>query len=292
MSRAWLDGRLVDAARPQLTLADRGFQLGDGIFETLRVRRGAAIEIAVHLERLREGLAALRIPLPWTDEELVAGIAAVVAANAPGDAAARITVSRGPLPGRGTLPSGWRDARPTVAIQAWTLVPPPAHVLARGIRMITASGRRDPSSPLAAVKTTSRADHIQAKLEAELAAVDDALILTLDGHLAEATSANVAIITGGRLVTPPLAAGILAGTTRDWLLRAEGSLSLGLPAAEAWLAPDELLAADEAIVCSSVAGILPIVELDGRPIGGGRPGPLALRLREAREAWIRAVSGG
>jgi len=314
MTRAWLDGRLVDAAAPQLTLADRGFQLGDGTFETLRVRRGVAIEIDVHLGRLRDGLAVLGIPMPWTDAELADGIAAVVRANAPADAAVRITVSRGALPGRGTLPAGWRDARPTVAVQAWPHVATDPRLLERGVRAVTATGRRDPSSPLASVKTTSRADHVHAKLEAELAGADDALVLTLAGEIAEATSANVAIVVGGavpgsgaatahggvpgsaagpqRLVTPPLSAGILDGTTRDWLLGPDGAATLGLPAVEEAFEPDALLDAQEALLCSSVAGILPLVELDGRPIGDGGPGPWARRLREAREAWIVAASGG
>lgn len=316
MTRAWLDGGLVDAAAPQLSLADRGFLLGDGIFETLRVRRGTAIEIDVHLGRLRDGLAVLGIPMPWTDMELAAGIAVVVRANALDDAAVRITVSRGALSGRGTLPAGWRDARPTVAVQAWPHVATDPRLVERGVRAITATGRRDPSAPLGAVKTTSRADHVHAKLEAELAGADDAIVLTLAGEIAEATSANVAIVvpdtgpaavrgtiatragvpgraTGSqRLLTSPLSAGILDGTTRDWLLGPAGAAALGLPAIEGAFGPDILLGSEEALLCSSVSGILPLVELDGRPIGGGRPGPWTRRLRAAREAWIVAVSGG
>ena len=93
--RAWLDRRLVAADAPALLVGDRGFQLGDGLFETLRVRRGVAIEIELHLARLREGMEILAIPMPRSDEELLGAIRAVVAANAPEDAAVRITVSRG-----------------------------------------------------------------------------------------------------------------------------------------------------------------------------------------------------
>ena len=289
---AWIDGRLMAADEPALLVGDRAFQLGDGLFETLRVRRGVAIEIGLHLARLREGLGALAIPMPWRDDELGAAITAVVTANAPKDAAVRITVSRGAPNGRGLLPAGWRELRPTVVIQAWPHVPLAEAILARGVRAVIASGRRDPAFPLATVKTTSRADHVHAKLEAELAGADDAITLTLDGHVAEATTANVAIVVGQRVLTPPLAAGILAGTTRDWLLRPEGAAALGLTATEAWFTTDDLLAADEALLCSSVAGFQPIVALDGAPVGGGLPGPWAARLREAREAWIVAASGG
>ena len=290
--RAWLDGRLVAAGSPALVVGDRGFQLGDGLFETLRVRRGVAVEIGLHLARLREGLDVLAIRMPHSDQELASAISAVVAANAPGDAAVRITVSRGAPTGRGLLPAGWRELAPTVVIQAWPHVPVAPEVLARGVRAVVATGRRDPDHPLASVKTVSRADHVHAKLEAERTGADDAITLTIDGHVAEATTANVALIVGARVLTPPLAAGILAGTTRDWLLRPDGAAALGLVASEAWITPDDLVAADEALLCSSVAGFQALVALDGAPIGGGVPGPWAARLRAAREAWIVAVSGG
>ncbi|HYN47510.1 MAG TPA: aminotransferase class IV [Candidatus Nanopelagicales bacterium] len=289
---AWVDGRLLAADTPALLVGDRGFQLGDGLFETLRVRRGVAIEIELHLARLREGLGSLAIPMPLSDGELAAGIAAVVAANAPADAAVRVTVSRGAPVGRGLLPAGWPNLAPTVVIQAWPHVPVAAEALARGVRAVIATGRRDPAFPLASVKTTSRADHVHAKLEAERVGADDAITLTLDGHVAEATTANVAMLVGKRMLTPPLAAGILAGTTRDWLLRAEGAAALGLAAAEAWITPGDLLAADEVLLCSSVAGFQPVVTLDGTPIAGGAPGPWSARLRAAREAWIVEQSGG
>ncbi len=289
---AWVDGRLVAADEPALRVGDRGFQLGDGLFETLRVRRGVAIEIGLHIARLREGLGILAIPMPLSDGELAAGVAAAVAANAPADAVVRLTVSRGAPVGRGLLPAGWRELAPTVVIQVWPHVPVAAEVLARGVRAVIATGRRDPAHPLASVKTTSRADHVHAKLEAERAGADDAITLTTDGHVAEATTANVALVVGKRVLTPPLAAGILAGTTRDWLLRPEGAAALGLAAEEAWVTPGDLLAADEVLLCSSVAGFQPLVALDGVPIAGGVPGPWSARLRAAREAWIVAASGG
>ncbi len=289
---AWVDGRLLPADEPALAVGDRNFQLGDGLFETVRVRRGVAVELDLHLGRLREGLAIMAIPMPWSDGELATAIAEVVAGNAPADAALRLTVSRGAPIARGLLPAGWPELRPTVVIQAWPHVPLSAERLARGVRAVTATGRRDPSHPLATVKTVSRADHVHAMLEAQRAGADDALTLTIDGHVAEATTANVAIVVGGRIVTPPLAAGILAGTTRDWLFRPDGAASVGLAAEEGWLTPADLLGADEALLCSSVAGFQALVALDGAPIAGGIPGPWAARLRDAREAWIAGQSDG
>ena len=294
----WLDGALVDARGPHLSVTDRGFQLGDGLFETARARRGVVIELDEHLERLRAGCQVLGLNLTAGDDQLADGIAEVLAAeglagaggadDAPGDAAIRITVSRGPLERRGLLPPGFEDLVATIVIQAWPYVATTPELLGRGVRAVTSTIRRDPASPLAGVKTTSRADYVYARLEAARAGADDALFLTLDGRLSEATAANLFVIAGPTLATPPLSAAILAGTTRTWLVaHAE---QLGLALAEVDLRPAELLAADEAFLTGSVAGIVPLVALDGRPIGGGRPGPRARALRAAREDWIDAMS--
>ena len=200
-ARIWLDGELVDAAAAHLRITDRGFQLGDGIFETARARRGVVIELDEHLGRLRQSAAALAIRLPYDDRAFVDGIGALLAVEglagsgsddtAPGDAALRITVSRGPLERRGLLPAGFEDIVPTIAIQAWPYVSPGAEVLERGVRAITSTIRRDPGSPMAGIKSTSRADYVYAKLEAVRAGVDDALFLTTDGAISEGTTANV-----------------------------------------------------------------------------------------------------
>ncbi len=286
-AQIWIDGRLAPADAPQLSVADRGFQLGDGVFETLRSRKGWVVELADHLDRLRESAAAVSIALPDDiREQLHAAISELLEANdlAAADAALRITVSRGAIAGRGMLPDGWQDARPTIAIQAWPYNPPPPVLLERGVRAITTTLRHDPASRLAGVKTTSRADHVVARLEAEFAEVEDAIFLTVDGRVSEATSANVFAVVSADLATPPRSAGILSGTTRSWLLG--HAAAEGLRPVERDLAPDDLWSADEVFLSSSVAGILPLVELDRRPITGGRPGPRTLALRAARERWI------
>ena len=295
--RAWVNGRLVGATEPALAVTDRGFQLGDGVFETLRVRRGVAIELDLHLRRLRDGLAVLQIPLLLDDTALAAAISETVESNAPDDAAVRVTVSRGAPLGRGLLPAGWHDLSPTVVVQAWPHHGAPPALAAQGLRLVTSAARRDPSHPLASVKTISRADHVLAKLEAAQAGADDTLVLNLDGNIAEATTANIAALVAEpdgspAILTPPIAAGILPGTTRDWLLSPAGAADLGLPAREALLTREALLAASEVLLCSSVAGFVGVVAIDGVPIAGGRPGPWVARLRDAREAWIRRQAGG
>lgn len=299
----WLDGRVVPADSAHLAITDRGFQLGDGIFESMRARRGVVIELEEHLVRLHESAAVLAIPLPWEDRTIVGGIADLLAARgldgaglggSPiGDAAIRVTVSRGPLELRGLLPPGWRDTRPTILAQAWPHHPLPATVLENGIRAIASTIRHDPASPLAGVKSTSRADHVYAKLEADRAGADDALFLTVDGAISEATTSNIFALVRGSFVTPPRSAGILAGTTRTWLLAHSEAVEPAIRIIEADLMPDDLLRADEAFVSSSVAGIVPLVAYEGRPIGTGRPGPRTIALRAARERWIdeRSLEG-
>jgi branched-chain amino acid aminotransferase len=164
-------------------------------------------------------------------------------------------------------------------------VPPtPAAHLEEGLHLVASRVRRDPENPLSALKTTSRADYVYARVEARSAGADDALFLTTDGFLSEATSANVFLVRSTELATPALGCAILPGTTRSWILRWAGDV--GLRANEAWLTTQDLADADEAFISSSVAGILPVTRFDGAPIGDGRPGGWTLRARADREAFI------
>jgi len=288
----WVDGALLPAEGPHLSAFDRGFQLGDGVFETLRARAGHPTELVEHLARLRRSAAGLDIGLDdGIDARIRDGIATLLAAEGldgpDGDASIRITVSRGTIAGRGLLPL--ERSTPTAVIQAWPVPPTPADHLERGLHLAVSAVRRDPANPLSAFKTTSRADYVYARVEARRAGADDALFLTVDGYISEATSANVFLVRGTELATPALECAILPGTTRTWLL-AWGA-SIGLTAIEGWLTSADLGAADEAFVCSSVAGVLPVTRFEGHPIGSGRPGPWTLRARAAREAFIRSPAG-
>jgi branched-chain amino acid aminotransferase len=320
LAHAWANGRLAPLRVPLIEASDRGFQVGDGVFETIRVCEGRILELSLHAARLAASAAVLEIPLGDDIEStLREAIAELLAADdlvAPGlEVSVRVTVSRGPVEGRNLLPPA--DVRPTVVVQAWPVTPPSPELLARGLHLAISRIRRDPASPLATVKTTSRADFVHARLEARRASADDALFLTTDGHLAEATSASLFLVrarpaparggSGARdastrdgqqvgspapavagapsaeLLTPALECGVLVGTTREWLLG--WAPRAGLAVREAWLLPEDLFAASEAFLASSVAGVLPVTRVDGRPIGDGRPGPWTRRAREAREAF-------
>ena len=292
----WIDGRIVAAATPVLTAFDRGFQLGDGIFETLRARGGHPTELTEHTARMRRSADGLAIPLPDDlERRLAVAIDDLLAverlAGPDGDASVRITVSRGSYFGRGLLPPDEHPS-PTIVVQAWPVAPPPPEHLEVGLHLVPSSVRRDPENPLSALKTTSRADYVFARVEARTAGADDALFLTIDGYLSEATSANLFLVRGTpgegeapELATPSLACAILPGTTRDWILRWGGSV--GLAPSEGWLTTRDLAEADEAFLSSSVAGILPVTRFSGEPIGSGRPGSWTLRARADREAFIR-----
>jgi branched-subunit amino acid aminotransferase/4-amino-4-deoxychorismate lyase len=293
----WVDGRLLPADAAHLSVFDRGFQLGDGVFETLRARGGHPAELDEHVARLGRSATGLGIALPDDiRERLERGIAELLDADElagpAGDASIRITVSRGPYRGRGLLPPD-EQVEPTIAIQAWPVAPPPPGHLERGLHLVASTVRRDPQNPLATLKTTSRADYVYARLEARRAGADDAVFLTVDGLLCEATSANLFLVRQGpgdelELATPALDCAILPGTTRSWLLG--WAERVGLRPVEGWLTPRDLASAQEAFLSSSVAGVLPVTRLDGRDIGTGVPGPWTRRAREDREAFIR--SGG
>jgi branched-chain amino acid aminotransferase len=300
----WLDGRLVSSDVAHISVYDRGFQLGDGVFEALRARRGVAIEMAGHLARLHSSTEAMGFGLPFPDEAIGAGISELLAAEGldgvepldggpvveggpqPGDAVIRITVSRGFDPTRSVQPKA--GGRATVAIQAWPYTPPPARALSEGERFITSRIRRDATSPMAGIKTISRAELVYARLEAERAGADDAVFLTTDGRISEATTSNVLLISGTTCATPQLGTALLAGTTRAWLV--DHGEATGLRMVQRDLRLDDVFAADEMAICASINGVLPVVRLDGRAIGDGKPGPRTIAMRQARERYIDEAS--
>ena len=295
-AHVWIDGELLPASARHLSAFDRGFQLGDGIFETLRATTGRPTELPEHLARLHRSAGGLDIDLPADLDVVVAnGIDTLLAADGldgpDGDASIRITVSRGAYRSRGVLPPD-EVVPATVVIQAWPVAPVPDAHLERGLHLVASAVRRDPQNPLATFKTTSRAEYVYARLEARRAGADDALFLTVDDHLSEGTSANIFLVrsTGGQaleLATPSLDCAILPGTTRSWLL--DWGAKVGLRPFEGTLTPDDLAGAEEAFLSSSVAGILPVTSFDGAPIGDGVPGAWTLRARADREAMIHGV---
>lgn len=253
----WLDGALTTLESARLRPDDRGFTLGDGLFETLAIRDRTVLRVPAHLARLRAGCAELAVPLPYADEALAEALTEVAAETETGTA--RLTVSRGPAP-RGLKPP--ETPSPTVLISA---APAPLAPPAPAAVVIAATTRRNPHSPLARLKSLNYLDGVIALMEARRRGADDALLLNPAGALAEATAANLFAVIEGVAVTPPIADGALPGlmraAVRDLLNAEERSLD-----------PADIEYASE-IFLTNVTGIRPVVRLEGRAVGKGRPGP-------------------
>ncbi|MFC0220597.1 aminotransferase class IV [Pseudochelatococcus lubricantis] len=257
----WLNGSLLDGTRHALSVTDRGFLLGDGLYETIRVTNGEAAHLERHLARLAHGAAVIGLPLPAVD--VAAAVAAVIAANALQAGSLRLTFTRGSGP-RGLLPPDAPD--PTLLITAF-----PASPQAATAHVIVASRtRRNEHSPVAGIKSTNCLDNIIARLEARDCGADDALLLNTAGRIAEASAANVFALIGGVWLTPPVAEGALPGITRARILETGGR--------EASLTVDDLLNADEIVLTSSL-GIRAVKALAGKDLPASGPG--ASRLARA-----------
>lgn len=249
----WIDGRLQEIEDLRIDPRDRGFTLGDGLYETIRVAGGQALRLDRHFKRLAAGLRLLDFPSIATDAAIADAIRAVLDANALADAAIRLTISRGPA-ARGIAPDP--AGRPTIIVAASPYAPP-VPVTA----IIASVTRRNEHSPLSRVKSANCLDAILAKIEAGRRGADEAILLSTAGRIAEATASNLFAVVAGTLVTPPVADGALPG-----VMRAEILARLG--AEERSLFPTNLEAAEEIFLTSSL-GIRPVVALDGRAIPAG-----------------------
>ena len=207
----WLNGALLAAEAARIDPADRGFTLGDGVFETIRAGAGGPRRLDQHLGRLRAGAGVLGIAVGWTDHAITDAIVAVLAGCALTEAALRITLSRGPSR-RGVLPP--MAPEPTLLIAATPL--PPASQPARLV--ICRGTRRNEHSPLSRIKSLNYLDGVLARMEAASRGADDALLLNTAGWIAESSVANLFVQIDGAWMTPPVTDGALPGIARAALL--------------------------------------------------------------------------
>lgn len=278
----WVNGRTSDPRAPQLSPLDRGFALGDALFETMRASAGRAFRLDAHLERLRDGARALAIPIPaWLDEHVRAALRDAAAAGLD-EAAVRLTVSRGAGPAGVAAPPG---LEPTIVLVVQPLPAFAPAIYTTGLAAITARARRNEHAGLRAFKIAAYAESIVALAEAREAGVDEAIFLDTAGHVAEATASNLFAVRHGAVVTPPVTCGALPGITRAAVI--ELAPALGFALEERPLLPDELAAADEAFCTSSLRGIAPLVRHDGRAIGEGLPGRATRALITAYADLLR-----
>jgi branched-chain amino acid aminotransferase len=261
----------LPAGEAALDPLDRGFTLGDGLFETMRVRGGAVPHIERHLSRLRVGAAVLELsPLP-KDESLKDAIGKTLAANELAEAAVRLTISRGVPENRGLLPEP--EPKPSLVIHAEPFAGYPAELYDRGARALISRIPRNERSPLARIKSLNYLDNVLARREAEARGADDALLLNTAGDLASASAANLFLLLDGALITPSVTSSALPGTVRE-LVVADLAPRVGLEVVERAVRPEELRAAEEALLTNALMGIVPLIEVDALPIGTGEPGPV------------------
>ena len=275
----WVNGDRRPPDGFHLSSRDRGLTLGDGVFETMRAYGGAVFRLDRHLARLAQSLAALEIPAP---PELRDWVRDAVHALGRRDASIRLTVTRGIGPAGVPPPD---EAHPTVIVALSPLPLFPAAIHDDGLTAHVASGRRNERAMTAGVKTLAYADAIAAWFEARRAGADEAIFLDIEGHCSEATSSNLFVWTnGGALITPPVSCGVLPGVTRGAVL--ELARARGMPGGELAFGLDELLAAKEAFLTSSVREIAPLVRVGTQPIGRGTPGSVTREIAAAYAALV------
>jgi branched-chain amino acid aminotransferase len=262
MTQVWLNGLLTPAGEARIDPTDRGFTLGDGIFETARVHQAHCSLLPRHLARLRSSARILGIPLPNDDSEISAATKAVIKANEVIEGSARITLTRGPA-ARGLASPA--VPRPTILITAAGGIPPQTPV-----RLIRATSiRRQSNALLPKIKSLNYLENILARREAEAQGADDALLLNSNDQIVEATVANFFYVQSGNVLTPAVEDGALPGITRAILIE-RGAVQIRTPA------PGAEAKMDAAFIGNSL-GIRAIAEIDARP----------LTIRSDILAWLR-----
>lgn len=281
----YLNGRLVPSDAPHISVLDRGFTLGDGVFDTLRAVDGRVFRLDDHLRRLRRSAEAVALPVPGGDDALSHAIYSLLEANRLSDALIRVTVSRGVPTDRGLLPPA--SPSPSLAITATPFQGYPEDWYRRGFTAIISAIRRNETSPLSFIKSCNYLDAVLARLEAGRQGADEALLLNGSGALACGTSCNIFLVSGGALITPSLDCGVMAGITRGTVL--EIARELGLDRQERAIRAEELSTAQEAFVTNTALDVMPLLAVDRRPVGRGIPGSITLRLRAAYRDLLRAA---
>jgi len=262
----YLNGELVAAEQAALPALDRGLLYGYGLFETMRSYGGRVFRLAEHYRRLSAGAELLAIPVPLTLADLEEAVDATLARNGLPDARLRLTVTAGPEDGGGS----------SVVLFAREVTEYPPELRERGMAAVVSGVRRNETSPLARVKSLNCLDNLLAREKARRSGTGEALLLNTRGFIAEGAASNVFLVRDGALVTPGIQAGALPGITRRVVMELAGEEGVGVE--EANLTLPDLLAAGEALLTNSVMEVMPLVTVDGKAIGSGRPGPLTERL--------------
>ncbi|MFN3467020.1 MAG: aminodeoxychorismate lyase [Candidatus Brocadiales bacterium] len=287
----FFNGDTVLEEEALVSVRDRGFLYGDGIFETVRAYNGRPFLIEDHLQRLASSAQVLEIPLHYSLEELqiaaekllrlnkLSGSPPLRSAQGDGqqDALIRVTLSRGESQHYGLQPP--EEAQPTLIIQTHPFHPHPEETYKQGIKLIISAYRRSTTCPLARHKTANFLTGIMARQEATRRGIQDALFLNTEGQVCEATVSNIFMVEFGVVITPSLQANILPGITRKKVL--EICRREGIGTSEELFGMERLFNADEVFLTNSLMEIMPVSHIEDRGIGKTVPGKITHRLMEA-----------
>ncbi|MCL4203230.1 MAG: branched-chain-amino-acid transaminase [Pirellulaceae bacterium] len=272
--KVYISGQLYDKDDAKISVYDHGLLYGDGVFEGMRIYGGKVFRMQEHLDRLWNSAKAIWLEIPMTPGDLAKAIDETVAANGLVDGYVRLVVTRG----AGTLgldPN--RTSNPRVIIIADKITLYPQEYYENGLEIITVSTMRNhPAALSPRVKSLNYLNNILAKIEGLQAGCEEALMLNHKGEVAECTGDNLFLVKRGQLLTPPIDAGILEGITRAVVI--ELATEAGIPVREIPLTRHDVYIADECFLTGSAAEVVPVVKVDSRRIGDGRPGPVTRQL--------------
>jgi len=270
----YCNGEFVPEAEAKVSIFDHGFLYGDGIFEGIRAYHGRVFKLGEHLKRLYESAKSIHLQIPLTVAEMEEVVLDTLRGNGLRDAYIRLVVSRG----KGDLgldPNKCPQAGIYCIADQIKLFPPILYEQGLEVRTV-AIRRNNPDSLNPRIKSLNYLNNILAKIEANLAGVPEAVMLNQEGYVAEGTGDNIFIYRQGVLLTPPVHAGILEGITRNAVLAS--AQKLGIAAREELFTRHDLYTADECFLTGTAAELIPVVRVDGRMIGAGRPGEIFRRL--------------
>jgi branched-chain amino acid aminotransferase len=272
--KVWLNGELVDRQEATVSVFDHGLLYGDGVFEGIRSYGGKVFRLQKHVRRLFDSANGIRLEIPLSPGQLAEAITGTLKANGMKDAYIRVVVTRG----EGTLgldPN--RCPKPNVFIITDKITLYPQELYENGLDIITAATMRNhPNAVNPRLKSLNYLNNILAKIEAIDAGTLEAVMLNHLGYVAECTGDNIFIVREGVVFTPPIAAGILEGITRDEIIDIAGKAKIRVR--EENLTRQDLYVADECFLTGTAAEVVPVVRIDRRAIGQGHPGPITKRL--------------
>jgi len=281
-----VNGRIADAATASIPVFDHGFLYGEGVYETLRTYHRIPFLFHLHQERLRRSAALLSLPVPFTDDELLAQITATMAAHKGlNEAYIRVLLTRGV----GELTYNPAACpTPSTVIIVKPFPEPPARTFTDGIKVALVGVRRNhPAALNPMIKSNNLINNALAMQEALRSGADEALMCNQAGDVVECSQSNFFIVKGRRVITPPLEAGLLPGITRAFVL--EMASDEGFEAVEDAVSVADVRAADEAFITGTTREVTPVVSVDTDRIGSGRPGPVSQQLLAAFHARVKQL---